>query len=99
MYASDSTNRRTFPGLRLLSILNSDGLIANSRLRQERIDYRDIAHDRIQDRRARKPVPCSARGTLYDDVPFYFAPRSPMLYAIHKRNVDRYFQGKNFVIP
>jgi hypothetical protein len=82
----------------LLSILNSDGLIANSRLRQERIDYRDIAHERIQDRQARKTVPCSARGTLHDYVPFYFAPHSPMLYAIHKGNLERYFQGQNFVI-
>lgn len=27
-------------------------------------------------------VPCGAGGTLADYVPFYFAPRSPMLYAI-----------------
>ncbi len=82
----------------LTSILNSGGLIANSRLRQERINYLDIAHESIQDRRARIRVPCGAGGVLHDYVPFYFAPRSPMLYAIHKRKVEGYAQGQNPVI-
>lgn len=79
----------------LPSILNSGGLIANSRLRQQQINYLDIAHGHIQDRRAKKPVPCSKRGFLHDYVPLYFAPRSPMLYAIYKGNVEGYAEGQN----
>jgi hypothetical protein len=82
----------------LPSILRLSGLVANSRLRQERINYLDIAHERIQDRRARTCVPSGAGGVLHDYVPFYFAPRSPMLYTIHKGNVEGYDQGQNPVI-
>lgn len=82
----------------LPSILNLGGLIANGRLRQQQINYLDIAHGHIQDRRATKPVPCSNRGFLHDYVPFYFAPRSPMLYAICKGNVEGYAEGQNPVI-
>lgn len=72
--------------------------MAKSKLRPERINYLDIAYERIQDRRARTRVPCGAGGVLQDYVPFYFAPRSPMLYAIHKGNVEGYAQGQNPVI-
>ncbi|KAB8317307.1 DUF4433 domain-containing protein [Tolypothrix campylonemoides VB511288] len=82
----------------LPSILNSGGLIANSRLKQQRINYLDIAHTHIQERRARKQVTCSAGGFLPDYVPFYFAPRSPMLYAIHKGGVKSYCEGQELVI-
>lgn len=54
----------------------------------------DIAHAGIQDRRANTVVPCGPGGTLHDYVPFYFAPRSPMLYAIHKDNVETYNGGQ-----
>ncbi len=82
----------------LPSILNSGGLIANSRLRQQQSNYLDIAHGHIQDRRELTRVPCAALGCLHDYVPFYFAPRSPMLYAIHKQNTQGYSGGQNPVI-
>ncbi|WP_013324670.1 type II toxin-antitoxin system toxin DNA ADP-ribosyl transferase DarT [Gloeothece verrucosa] len=82
----------------LASILRAGGLIANSRLRQQQINYTDIAHEQIQDRRARKRLPCGAGGTLHDYVPFYFAPRSPMLYAIHTGNVRGYQDGQDSII-
>jgi hypothetical protein len=82
----------------LASILHSDGLIAYSRLKQQQASYTDIAYEQIQYRRARKQVPCSAGGVLHDYVPFYFAPRSPMLYTIHKGNVQGYQDGQNLII-
>ncbi|MFB9252731.1 DUF4433 domain-containing protein [Sphaerisporangium melleum] len=48
----------------------------------------NIGHTHIKERRSRRAVPCGAGGTLADYVPFYFAPRSPMLYAVHRRNVE-----------
>ena len=35
---------------------------------------------------------------LSDYVPFYFAPRSPMLYAIHKGKVEGYTGGQGEVL-
>ena len=82
----------------LTSILTSGGLIANSRLKTQQTNYLDIAHRQIQDRRATTKVPCSTGGYLHDYVPFYFAPRSPMLYAIHKQNVATYSGGQQPII-
>lgn len=82
----------------LPSILNSGGLIANSSLRSQQNNYVDIAHEGIQNRRAITRVPCGVYGVLHDYVPFYFAPRSPMLFTIHKGNVEGYKQGQEPVI-
>lgn len=82
----------------LPSILNSGGLIANGRLRSQKTNYVDIAHETIQNRRATTRVPCGAYGVLHDYVPFYFAPRSPMLFTIHKGNVEGYKQGQAPVV-
>lgn len=60
--------------------------------------YVNIAHGHIQDRRARKTVPCGPGGTLCDYVPFYFAPRSPMLYALSEGGVVGYTDGQTPVV-
>lgn len=82
----------------LASILKSGGMMANSSLNKQKIKYFDISYENIQIRRANTPVPCSAGGVLHDYVPFYFAPRSPMLYTIEKGNVPKYQEGQNSVI-
>ncbi|HAG83553.1 MAG TPA: DUF4433 domain-containing protein [Cyanobacteria bacterium UBA12227] len=82
----------------LQSILQLGGLIANNRLKEQQINYQDIAHGNIQDRRALIRVPCAASGYLHDYIPFYFAPRSPMLYTINLGNVEGYIEGQNPVI-
>lgn len=68
-------------------ILSCGGLRCVSELRNDGTAYADIAHGHLQDRRATTRVPCGSGGLLHDYVPFYFAPRSPMLYAIHMGNV------------
>jgi hypothetical protein len=72
------THWRNLPG-----IIASEGLFSYAALKKEKIPYHDIANDDIQDKRARRPVPCEPGGSLHDYVPFYFAPRSPMLYFIN----------------
>ena len=42
-----------------------------------------IGNPHLIDQRANHPVPLPPGGFLNDYVPFYFAPRSPMMYAIH----------------
>jgi ssDNA thymidine ADP-ribosyltransferase, DarT len=82
----------------LTSILSKGGLYAKNQHQQKDINYIDIAYQSIQDRRANTQVPCGARGNLHDYVPFYFAPRSPMLYAIHGGNVNNYPHGQESII-
>ena len=40
----------------------------------------------------------SIYGNLHDYIPFYFAPRSPMLYAIYQGKVERYANSQNQII-
>jgi ssDNA thymidine ADP-ribosyltransferase, DarT len=82
----------------LRSIIDAGGLMAKNALDLRQINYADIAHQSIQDRRAIVRVPCGAEGVLHDYVPFYFAPRSPMLYTIKMGNVEGYQEGQNPVI-
>jgi hypothetical protein len=51
------------------------------------IAYTNIAHGGAQGVRAAKPLPNPPGGAVHDYVPFYFAPRSPMLSAIHAGKV------------
>ncbi|MGB3263607.1 MAG: DUF4433 domain-containing protein [Microcoleus sp.] len=82
----------------LESIFSADGLLTYNAMRAARTQYTNIAYENIQDRRARIRVPCGAGGVLHDYVPFYFAPRSPMLYTINRGNVPNYTQGQATVI-
>ncbi len=74
----------------LPSILHHGGLCSYRDLDEMGAGYVDIAHHDVQRRRARTLVPCGPGGQLHEYVPFYFAPRSPMLYVICKRNMDGY---------
>ena len=49
--------------------------------------YQNIAPAGAQGARAAKRVGLSPGGSVHDYVPFYFAPRSPMLSAIHNGQV------------
>lgn len=47
----------------------------------------------IKANRAKRAVPVPPGGVVADYVPFYFAPRSPMMYSIHMGNVPTYQDG------
>lgn len=53
----------------------------------------EVGNRDIKERRRRRPVPIQPAGTIADYAPFYFAPRSPMMYAIHKGRVPEYADG------
>lgn len=71
---------------RLASVVQQ-GLLSDNTCKLRGIGGVEIGYQHIKARRARRPVPCGAGGTLADYVPFYFAPRSPMLFAITRGQV------------
>lgn len=50
----------------------------------------NVSHDSVQEKRRNKQVDCEPGGILHDNVPFYFATRSPMMYVISRGNVEGY---------
>lgn len=61
----------------------ASGGLAGDNQAQGSVGYvRDIGNRGIKDRRRTKDVPVGAKGKVADYVPFYFAPRSPMMYAL-----------------
>lgn len=82
----------------LSSIIDTNGLKSWRLLKQQEMNYQNIAHETIQSQRHSLEVPCGPKGTLHDYIPFYFAPRSPMLYSIDKGNVDEYDGGQEQII-
>jgi len=82
----------------LPSIINSGGLTAYSQIVDQKIDYSDIAHQSVQQRRSTTRIKIPPYGILHDYVPFYFATRSPMLYAIKNGNVEGYSGTESDII-
>ena len=78
----------------LPNILIDGGLWCDRIVMQRNLAHVSIAHQHIKNRRIQKAVPCGSGGTVADYVPFYFAPRSPMLFVIHKGGVDGYQEGQ-----
>ena len=72
----------------LQNIFRSGGLFCKNSMRNNYIAHADIAYQSAQATRAIKQVPVFPNGVLHDYVPFYFAPRSPMLYAVHTGSVE-----------
>lgn len=71
----------------LQNICRAGALLAKNAVTTAGLNYQNIAHGGAQGARAAKSMPVPPGGTVHDFVPFYFAPRSPMLFAIHNGNV------------
>lgn len=71
----------------LEAICRQRALICKNRLGHHGINYQNIAHEGAQNSRSQRNVLDPPGGMLHDYVPFYFAPRSPMLSAIQNRKV------------
>jgi ssDNA thymidine ADP-ribosyltransferase, DarT len=71
----------------LPSVLAQGALVCKQMAEAQSVAYQNIAHAGAQGARARKTVPNPPGGLVHDYVPFYFAPRSPMLFAINQGKV------------
>lgn len=68
------------------------GLVADVEMAASEEGFVEVANQDIKARRRDREVSASPHGRVSEYVPFYFAARSPMLYAIHMGNV-RTFAG------
>lgn len=72
----------------LAAIIQSGGLLSNVALANAAGPAVSIGHAHIKQRRMKQYiVPCVGNRFVGKFVPFYFCPRSPMLYTINRGNV------------
>ena len=82
-----------FTRLEHLPTIMEHGLVCDTQAQLTQLLAVEIGNLDIKARRALTCVPVSPGGTVADYAPFYFAPRSPMMYAIHMGNVPTYTEG------
>ena len=73
---------------KLASVIDSDGLFCDWLIASDPPIGTTIGMANIKRRRVRKPVVCHWGTKVADYVPFYFCPRSVMLYTIHRKSID-----------
>jgi hypothetical protein len=71
---------------RLPSIIAHGRLLCDSEIIKHQLPGTTIGMGSIKARRLQLPVKCYANAAVGDFVPFYFCPRSVMLYVIHCAN-------------
>lgn len=79
---------------RLPSILASQGLFSDAKVMHHALPGTTVGMHHIKQRRLTELYLDSRPGLLVGEcVPFYFCPRSVMLYLIYRRNSELTFQG------
>lgn len=74
------------------------GLLSDTVAQERGLLTNEIGNRGIKERRRRRAVPIAPGGVVADYVPFYFAPRSPMLYSIYRGNVPEYAEGTGALV-
>lgn len=69
------------------------GLLSDTEARAKGLVAVEVGNQSVKNQRRAKSVPCGPGGVVADYVPFYFAPRSPMMFAIHRGRVPEYTDG------
>jgi hypothetical protein len=82
----------------LSKILNAGCLWCESERNKRNIEIQGIGYNTLKERRSNWSVPTCKSGVISDYVPFYFAPRSPMLNKIHNGIVNDYADGQTPII-
>lgn len=82
----------------LEGIVQDGGLLAKNEVARRGKPYQNIAYQSIQATRASKVVSVAPGGFIHDYVPFYFAPRSPMLFTLNNGNVPGFAAGQADIV-
>lgn len=82
----------------LNAIFRHGKLLSKAESKRCGVEYHNIAHSDAQRSRSIKTVPITPGGNIHDYVPFYFAPRSPMLMAIDRGNVQDCNYSQNDIV-
>lgn len=74
----------------LPGILHSGGLLSDAALAAARVGNTNIGYSHIKDRRMTQyRVPCAGNRFVGEFVPFYYCPRSPMLFTVNQGGTGR----------
>lgn len=76
-----------------LETIATSGLQCHSLAQANGLLTIEVGDTGIKARRANRPVPVPPGGFVGDYTPFYFGPRSPMMYSIKVGNVPTYSGG------
>lgn len=71
------------------------GLLSATHAAESGLITTEIGQPGIKDQRRVRIVPCGVGGVVSDYAPFYYAARSPMLYAIRGGRVASYTEGQD----
>lgn len=69
------------------------GLLSDSAAQARGVLTTEVGNHAIKDQRRQRAVSLPPAGAVADYVPFYFAPRSPMMFSISQGNVSTYQGG------
>lgn len=81
-----------------LSTVVEHGLMSDAGVHDAAMLSVEVGNLGIKDQRRHRAVPVQPPGAVSDFVPFYFGPRSPMMYAIAQGNVPSYQGGTSRLI-
>jgi hypothetical protein len=87
------THVQNLPGILAAGCLQADNLVARGSALV--VEAADLG---IKDSRRAVPVTLPPFGCVADYVPFYFAPRSPMLFKLARGGVPTYREGQDPLI-
>lgn len=83
---------------RLPGIVADGRLLCDAQLQGLPLPGQSMAHEHLKERRRNVKVPVPPGGTVGDYVPFYLAPRSPMLAASYYGNVKGRPAGQQGIV-
>ena len=76
-----------------LATVIRENLLCDATVQKSNLLSNEVGNTAIKERRRRRSIKVDPGGVVTDYVPFYFAPRSPMMYAIAGGTVPTFQEG------